>query len=110
MPSLKGLGIKYTAYPALKRWAIVFRLAGRDSVRFGGDAYAASSENPHPSQKKARMGHPARLGSFPYNSPVRNCARPLPKLQSTSVLVTIETMTSLASIPQEFFNSRHSSA
>ena len=27
-----------------------------------------------------------------YNSPVRNCARPLPKLQSASVLVTMDTI------------------
>ncbi len=46
----------------VSRWAIIFGLALRDLVRFGGRAYAASSENPHPSQQKARMGHPASVG------------------------------------------------
>ena len=31
---------------------------------------------------------------------MRNCARPLPKLQSASVLLTMETITSLGSMPQ----------
>src|ERR1019366_5034672 len=30
VPSLKGLGFHYCAYPALTRWAIFFRLARRD--------------------------------------------------------------------------------
>ena len=33
VPSLKGLGISGSAYPALKRWAIFFRPAKRDSFR-----------------------------------------------------------------------------
>jgi hypothetical protein len=31
LPSLKGLGFFYYDYPALKRWAKLFRLALRDS-------------------------------------------------------------------------------
>ena len=45
-----------------------------------------------------------------YNSRVRNCARPYPKLQSAFVLLVMETITSLGSIAQRSFNARHNSA
>ena len=45
-----------------------------------------------------------------YSSPVLNCARPYPKLQSASALVTMDTITSLDSIPQRTLRSRQSSS
>ena len=49
VPSLKGLGIKYIAYPALKRWAIIFRLALRDSVyRAGAESSSSVSRGETP--------------------------------------------------------------
>ncbi len=80
---------------------VKFRLASRDSVHRNW---------PFPFAIVFRAGVTTLTFLLLYNSPVRNCARALPKLQSASVLVTIETMTSLASIPQESFNSRQSSA
>jgi hypothetical protein len=44
-----------------------------------------------------------------YSSPVRTCARPLPKLQSASEFVTMETTISFGSTPQ-LFNSSQSFA
>jgi hypothetical protein len=45
-----------------------------------------------------------------YSSPVRNCARPFPKLQSSAELMTKETTTSLEAMPQLTLNCSQSSA